>query len=297
MTSTPRPSRRPSRGRGDPAAHHVVAREPGRHQVLGAVLDPLHRPAGQHRARDRADVAGIDRDLVAEAAADVGRDDADLVLGQPGDRRVQRAMGVRRLRRAPHGELAADGVVVGDRAAGLHRRRVRAREQHVLLDDDVGARERGRGRGGVARLPVEDVVGRGAVGALAVVADHRGVGVERAARVDDGLERFVLDVDQLERVAGRVVVVGDDERDLLALEAHLVGREHRLPVGRHRRHPRHPPRLEVAPRDDRVDPRQRQRRRGVDRDDPGVGERAAQDRAVQHPVAGRCRPGTGPGRG
>ena len=37
--------------------HHVVAREPGRHQVLGAVLDPLDRDAGDDRAGDRAHVA------------------------------------------------------------------------------------------------------------------------------------------------------------------------------------------------------------------------------------------------
>ena len=118
-------------------------------------------------------------------------------------------------------------------------------------------------------------------GSVAVVADDRRVGIERAPRVDDRLERLVLDVDQLERVARGVVVVGDDERDLLALEADLVGREHGLAVGRHRRHPRHAARLEVAAGDDRVDLRQRERGGGVDRDDPRVRERAAQDRAVQ----------------
>ena len=138
-------------------------------------------------------------------------------------------------------------VVVGDRAAGLHRRRVRAREQHVLLDDDVGAREGGRGRGRVARLPVEDVVGR-APSALrsSRITGASGSSARRASTT--AAQRLVLDVDQLERVARRVVVVGDDERDLLALEAHLVGREHGLAVGRHRRHPRHAPRLEVARR-------------------------------------------------
>ena len=117
-----------------------------------------------------------------------------------------------------------------------------------------------------------------------VVADHRRVGLERAARVDHRLERLVLDVDQLERVAGRVVVVGDDERDLLALEAHLVGREHRL-RGRPTSSASTPSRAPRgrAPVMTAWTRGQRQRRRGVDRDDPGVGERAAQDRAVEHP--------------
>jgi hypothetical protein len=55
---------------------------------------------------------------------------------------------------------------------------VRAREDHVLLDDDVGARERRRGRRRVAGLAVEDVVSGRAF--LAVVADDRRVGRERA---------------------------------------------------------------------------------------------------------------------
>ena len=126
--------------RGDRALHVVVAGEAGRHQVLGAVLHPLDRLAGDDRPDDRAHVAGIDRHLVAEAAADVGRDHLDLVLGQAGDERVHGAVGVRRLRVRPERELAGHRVHVGDGAARLHRRRVRPRVQHVLRHDDVGAR-------------------------------------------------------------------------------------------------------------------------------------------------------------
>ena len=75
--------------------HHVVAGKAGRHQVLGAVLDPLDRHAGHDRAGDGAHVARVDRHLVAEAAADVLAADADHVLGQAGHVRVHRAVGVR----------------------------------------------------------------------------------------------------------------------------------------------------------------------------------------------------------
>ncbi len=156
-----------------------------------------------------------------------------------------------------------------------------ALERDLLGDDDhVGVLEHAVGLRRVARLPVEDEV---VVLALLVVADHRRVGVERLARVDDDGQRLVLDVDQFERVARGVVVVGDDERHLLALEADLVGREHGLRVGREGRHPGEALGLEVLAGDHGADLRVLQRGGGVDRDDPGVRERTAQRGAVQHP--------------
>ena len=49
------------------------------------------------RGDDRADIARIDADLVAEAAADVGRDHVDLVLRNAGEQRGHGADDVRRL--------------------------------------------------------------------------------------------------------------------------------------------------------------------------------------------------------
>ena len=88
------------------ALHVVVAGEAGGDEVLAAGLDPLHRLAEQQRRRGRHDVAGVDRHLVAEAAADVGADDADVLLRQPGHHGEQRADGVRRLRGHPDRRLA-----------------------------------------------------------------------------------------------------------------------------------------------------------------------------------------------
>ena len=116
-----------------------------------------------------------------------------------------------------------------------------------------------------------------------VVADQRRVGVERLARVDHRRQRVVLDVDQRQRVVGGVLVDRDDERDLLALEAHLVAGQHGLRVVGDRRHPREPERLEVLGGDDGGDARVRERARGVDRDDPRVRVGAAQHLAVDHP--------------
>ena len=126
--------------------HDVVAGKAGRHQVLGAVLDPLHRHAGDDRAGDRAHVARVDRHLVAEAAADVVAADPDHVLGQAGDVRVDRAVGVRRLVAVVDVELAGLRVEVGDDPARLERRRVAARVDDVARDDRVGLGERAVGR-------------------------------------------------------------------------------------------------------------------------------------------------------
>ena len=166
-----------------------------------------------------------------------------------------------------------------DRAARLHRRRVHARIEHVLAHDDVRVLEDAVGGLAVAGLPVEDVVVRAA---LDLVADDRGALVERRLGVDDRRQRLVLDVDELERVARRVAVVGDDEGDLLVLEADLVGGQHVLHVGRQRRDPGQVEALEVLAGEHGVDLRVLQGGRRVDRDDPRVGERAAQHGAVQH---------------
>ncbi len=266
-------------GRRDLAVHMVVAGEGGGHQVFRAVLDPLHRPAGHDRADDRAHVPRVDAHLAAEAAADVRRDHADLVLGQARHERVDRAVRVRGLGGAPDGELPGDLVEVRDRPVGLQRRRVDPRIQHLLRYDYLGLREDLVSLGSITGLPVEDVV----VGlAFLVVADHRRLWFEGAAGVDDRRQRLVLDFDQLERVPRRVAVFGDHEGHLLALEPDLVGGQHRLGVVRQRGHPGQVETGQRLAGDDRLHLRVCLGCTGVDGHDPGMGVRAVQDRAVQH---------------
>ena len=137
----------------------IVAGERVRLQVLAAILDPLDRSTGGQRGHDGAHVARVDRHFAAEPAADIGRDDADLVLGDLGDQREHGPNRVRRLGRHPHGQLAADLVEAGDAAARLDRGDVDARDVDVLGDDDVGIVDRGLGGGSIADFPVPDVVG------------------------------------------------------------------------------------------------------------------------------------------
>ena len=264
---------------GQLAVHVEVAGEPGRDQVAGAVLDPLDRPADQQRGRGGDHVARVDGHLVAEAAAEVGRDDLDLVLGQPGDQREHRPVGVRGLGGHVDGDLAGDRVDVGHAAAGLHRGRVAAGVEGVEADHPVGLLEGPVGGLLVAGLPVVDAV---VLLVFLVVPDDRGAGLEALLRGDDHRQRVVVDLDQLEGVVGDVGVLGDHAGDLLALHAHLVGGQHGLGVAGQGRHPGQVVLGQQLAGDDRHHPGEGLGGRGVDRVDPGVGDRAAQDRHVQH---------------
>ncbi len=262
------------------ALHVVVAGEAGRDQVAGAILDPLDRPADQQRRGRGDDVARVDRDLVAEAAADVRRHDPDLVLGQPGDDGEQRAMHVRRLGGHVDRGLAGRRVDVRDAAAALERRGVGARVERLEGDDPVGVRERLVCRLLVARLPVVDGI---ALLPFLLVADDGGVGRQGLLRARDGRERLVVDVDQLEGVLGDVRALRDHGGHFLALEAHLVRREHGLGVAGERRHPRQVVLGHELAGHDGHDPGQGRGSRRVDRVDTRVGEGATQQLEVEHP--------------
>ena len=67
-------------GMGDMIAAVRVGQERFR-----AVAGPFHRPADLLRRPEADHLLGIDEDLRAEAAADVGRDHAQLVLGRHAD--------------------------------------------------------------------------------------------------------------------------------------------------------------------------------------------------------------------
>ena len=149
---------------------------------LAAVAGPLHGPAAD-LLRGPGDDAFlvVDEDLRAEAAADVGRHHAQLVLGRHADEgRHDQAMHVRVLAGDVAGEGVRAGVVVADRRARLHR----VRHQPVVDEIDPGdvrrLGERGVRRGLVAELPVEDQV----VGDLVVDQRRRRRARRRRPRPD-----------------------------------------------------------------------------------------------------------------
>ena len=252
-------------GRGDFRRHVVVARERGRGQVLDAVLDPFHRLAGDDRRDRGADVAGIGADLVAKAAADVGRDHVDLLLRQFGDQRHHGADHMRRLEGAPDRQLALDLVERADALAGFQRRRMGAVIGDHLLDRHLGLLEGGVGQVLVADGPLEDVVvvlARAVrAGGLAgeVLAQHRRILVHRLERIDHDRQRLVFDHHLVDAVIGGIAVGRDHEGDLLVLEQHLAVGQHHLHVAGKRRHPGEVDGLQRLGGDDREHARHLQR--------------------------------------
>ena len=88
-------------------------------------------------------------------------------------------------------------------------------------DDDVG----GRLCGGVVtggERPVEATV------CALVAVDERGAVGQRGFHVGDCGQRFVLDLDRLERVGRGVAIAGHDDGDGVADVAHLVDRDRRV---------------------------------------------------------------------
>jgi hypothetical protein len=187
--------------------------------------DSLGGPGAHH-------ILGVQIDLRAEAAADVGRDHAHLVLGQTQhERGHEQPLDVR--------VLAGDVeriAVVGARVGGVRGARLDGVGDKAVVDDFERGHVRGSGeglvdRGLVAETPdVAGVVGRR-------VVHHRRALLARVARADDRGQLLVIDLHQLGGVARLLLGFGDDDRDVVADVARFALREagmrrllHRLPV-------------------------------------------------------------------
>ena len=117
---------------------------------------------------------------------------------------------------------------------GLHGIVLHARKRIAVLEDQVGLGEGGGAapalemelmahigaRDGLERRQICEVAGQGLSG-----VDERGAGCQRLLNRGDGGERLVLDVDPLDRLAGRGLVLGDRRGHRLALVAHHVDGE------------------------------------------------------------------------
>ena len=169
-------------------------------EALGAVLLPLHRPFQLAAGPDHQRLLGIDEGLHAEPAADVGRDQAELVLRNlENDFGERVADEMRTLRRGVKSRAAAGRIVIADGVARLHRVDDDAVVDEFERDDVRGLGEGGVGCLGVARVivPIEhDVAGN-------VVEKLRRAGRHRILRLGDRGQRLVFDLDRLGGIARR----------------------------------------------------------------------------------------------
>ena len=132
---------------------HLPAPVRHRDQVLGAGLDPLHRPLQPQRGRDRDGVLGREPGLAAERAADVRRDDAHLLGVEVEHRRDAIGEAVRHLGGDVDGEVVPGAVVARDHRdrAALHRHHRDALVLDAGPHHDVGTGQRIGGRTGLDR--------------------------------------------------------------------------------------------------------------------------------------------------
>ena len=121
----------------------------------------------------------------------------------------------------------------------------------------LGHRDRRAGEGSIGRrlvagLPREDVVRMVALAvrtfglAGEVFAQHGRIRFERGEGVDHDGQFVVLDDHRLDAVGRGIAVLGDDDRDFLHLEAHLLVGQDRLHVAGQCRHPVQLERLEIV---------------------------------------------------
>ena len=195
----------------------LVAAMVGRHHVLAAGLVPLDGPAEHAGQLQGEDLLAVHLQLAAEAAADVRRDDAQVLLGDPRAEGEHDAEDVGDLRRRPDRHLVAHAHGCGDDRTRLHERRHDPLVHETALDDDV----RLGGHLVVSAAEVVDVagvVGRG-------VMDERAARGHRIDHVDDGGQRLVLDVDRGDRVLRERGTGREDDGDHVADMPHLVARQ------------------------------------------------------------------------
>jgi hypothetical protein len=199
-------------------------------EALRTLGRPFHRPPDLLRRPDAHRLFGVDEDLGAEAAADVRRDDAQLVLRRDADEgRQHEARDMRVLARRVERERVRARVVIADRSARLHGVGDEPVVDEIELRHMPGAREGGIGRGLVAEMPlVAGVVARD------IVDDGRALG-QRVGHADRRRQHVVIDDDRLARVFRLRVGVGDDDADMVADIAHLALRQRRMAARLHRR--------------------------------------------------------------
>ena len=189
-------------------------------KLLVPVLDPADRAVEADGEGGADEFFGQQDALVAEAAADVGRDDADLALVEA-EAFGEAGLGdVRHLGGGGDDQLLEPGVPFGQHAAAFEG-------GHALPGRAQAAGDAGGGDGVEAgEVVVAGGFEEGVVGPVFV--DAGGAGCAGAQHVGDGGERVVVEFALAGEVFGEGAAAGDAGGDGFADVAQLAGRERRL---------------------------------------------------------------------
>ena len=255
----------------------VVAPVDGREVTLAPLLGPLHRSPESLREESHEELLGVDLELAAEAAADLGCDHAHLVLSEAEVERRDELDEVRDLGGGPERELA--GLELRRDRPRLDRVRDQSLVDDPLTDLDLGVLER------LVDVATLDRIREDEVGAELLVNDRR-PRLERLHRVDHDRKRLVVDRDQVGCALGRLARVGDDRGDRVARVPRLVGRDRHVLRATHARngdeYGQHARRLEVLAGEHGHDAGLFLRGRRVDPTDSRVRVGAAHKGQVRH---------------
>ncbi len=188
---------------GDAGLDAMVARLGIGDEGFEPVDAELDRPAQKHAGHHGRHLVGVEVELHAEAAADIGRDHPHLVFG---DLQVA-AEHVLHLERGlvgvDDGERAVAGIEIRDQAARFQRHRHLPFEAQLRLEDEIGL---GKCLGGLAAFQREiegDVVAE-------LRVDDGGARRERRNLVGDDGQRLPFDGHELGRILRFGAAVGDD---------------------------------------------------------------------------------------
>ena len=191
---------------------------------LGAVLLPLHWPRKPAAGPDHERMLRIDESLHAEAAADIGRDQAEHVLRHFEHRLGERvAHEMRTLRCGVERGAPAVRIVVGNGVARLHR------IGHDAIVDQFESHDmRGLGEGSIGCLGVahvivpikHDVAGN-------VFKQLRRARSNRILGRGDRRQRLIFDLNGLGGIAGCRQVFGNHQCHRLTDVTHLADCQHR----------------------------------------------------------------------
>ena len=208
----------------------VIAAVRVRQKRFAAFGGPFDRPSHTLRRPHHCGFFGIQIDLRAETAADVGRDDANLVFWKAEHEcRHQQALDVRILIRDVERVAVVGTLIRCDGGARLDRVRHEPIVDDVELRDVRGFCERCIHGALVADRP------RVALVARRLIVNLRRARLQRIDDVDHGRQHFIIDVDQFRSVFRLIARFGDHQGDLVADVAHFSFREHRMRRLLHRR--------------------------------------------------------------